>query len=118
MMIKKIFILLLAVIALFMGPQYAMARAVVGVKVCCQKMSSQKSCCKDKQKEATTKKHCKGDGKSCSCGSTIDGKTSLFFHVAESDIFLEFSEKQQKYFYQDLFHSSDARAIWLPPKIS
>lgn len=115
-MIKKIFILFLAVIALFMGPQYAMARAVVGVKVCCQKMSSQKSCCKEK--EATPKKNCKGDGKSCSCGFSIDGKTSLFFHIAESDLFFEFSETEQNYFYLELFHSNDARAIWLPPKIS
>lgn len=118
-MAKKIYILLFVVIALIMGPQSAMAIRVEAAKVCCKKVSSEKSCCKEKKKEATKTHKCKAGCKSCSCVSySVDVKTPLAASVADNGTFLNFSEKKQKYFYLEIFHPNDARAIWLPPKIS
>ncbi|ERJ57912.1 hypothetical protein M472_03945 [Sphingobacterium paucimobilis HER1398] len=118
-MVKKIYILLFAVIALFMGPQSAMARPVEAIKVCCKKMSSEKSCCKEKKKEATKTHNCKGGCKHCSCVSyVVDVKPPLIPSVTDDVAIFEFSAKKQKYFYVEIFHPNDADSIWLPPKIS
>lgn len=101
-----------------MGPQSAMARPVEAPMVCCQKMSAEKSCCKDKQEESTQKHSSKGGCKSCSCAFSVDVKPPLFASVEDNDTNVEFSEKKQKYFYLEIVHANDARTIWLPPKIS
>lgn len=118
-MAKKIYILLFVVIALLMGPQSAMAVRVEAPKVCCKKMSSEKSCCKETKKEASKTHKCKSGCKSCSCVSyAVDVKPPLIANVTDGVALFEFSEKKQKYFYVEIFHSNDARAVWLPPKIS
>ncbi|MBL1410457.1 hypothetical protein [Sphingobacterium faecale] len=119
-MAQKLYILFFVMIALFMGPQSIMARPVTATaKVCCKKMSSDKSCCKGKKTDTTKKHLCKGGCKACSCAShTVDVKTPLVSNISDEDITIEFLEKKQKHFYVENFHSNDARAIWLPPKIS
>ncbi|WP_164126858.1 hypothetical protein [Sphingobacterium luzhongxinii] len=118
-MAKKIYILLFVVIALLMGPQSAMALRVEATKVCCKKMSSERSCCKETKKEASKIHKCKAGCESCSCVSyAVDVKPPLISSVIDSGAPFEFLEKKQKYFYVEIFHSNDARAIWLPPKIS
>ena len=118
-MAKKLYILLLVVIGLLIGPQSAMAHRAEATKVCCKNTSSEMSCCKDK-KQAMQKKHdCEGSCKSISCACpTAYVTVSFVTYAADNSPLFDFSETKQNYFYVEISHSNDSRTIWLPPKIS
>jgi hypothetical protein len=121
-MTRKFYIMLLVVLGFCMMPSMAFACKTKTEKACCKKESSskeKKSCC-TKEKDSKTKNHdgCSGACKSVSCGCpTIQLGLSVFFTDLNPQLF-SFSSKKQKYYYSEIFISSDFRSIWLPPKIS
>ena len=121
-MTKKLYILLLVMLGLFMMPSMAFACETKSERACCEKESTsqtcKKECCK-KQRKAKSHEGCDGGCKHVSCGSSVVNLAlSSAVHVEINTSFFSFSPEKQNYYYSEIFISSDFRSVWLPPKIS
>jgi hypothetical protein len=123
-MLRKKYILLLAMFGFFMITNIAFACHSEPQKESCQKELSttfQKTACCEKDKNTKDKKHqgCSGACKTILCNHSY---ISIGFPVVSYSSLnpdaLIVSSKKQNYYYSETFLSSDFRSIWLPPKIS
>lgn len=116
-MIKRIYIVFLAAFSLLMGPmQFAAAKSVEVETACCEKQASAGHC--DDSKCDDQGKGCEGDCDcvGCTCVVHLSHSPLFFFQQASSSV-ISFVEKEHIFFFQDKFHPSVYRSIWLPPKI-
>ncbi len=117
-MTKKIFILLIVVLGLITGPTQSYAAGMDSVMSCCTKESATKDCCKE---EGTKHQehHCDSScaGTSCGCPTVYTSSTPIFLTQTTNNALFDSSEKAQKFYFSEIFISSDFRSIWLPPKI-
>jgi hypothetical protein len=123
-MLRKKYILLLAMFGFFMISNIAFACNVTPEKNSCTKefsATSQKSTCCEKEKNSKNKKH---QGCTGACKTILGNHSSLSigfpvaFYISLDQDPPIFSVQKQNYYYSEIFISSDFRSIWLPPKIS
>lgn len=123
-MMKKVHILLILLLAVFLVPSgvFACGKSHSEMKCCKKEITSKtdkKECCKNKTSKDKKQTGCKGK-----CGQTLCSTSSVYSAISSPVSFeiqndnFNFASKKQIFYSLETITSNGYSSIWLIPKIS
>lgn len=99
-----------------MGPMFNYARGIKTQKICFKNKTFLIVACEETTEHRCVKGCVKSSG-DCPVVYCSYHSPMISFQI-DNHYFLNFSKREQNYYYPEIFISSGFRSIWLPPKIS